>query len=162
MITIHDYVRLLKSNIEIIKLQVADLTMDEMLIQPVNGGNCMLWVLGHLADNLQQILKIVGGTLPENQLDLSLFARGSQPITGSEAGLPTPEQLLTAYDTLHQMVISQLGQSEETYFDQEVELWPGSKSTRGWYATFFSFHHSYHIGQLELLRNLAGHTEKLI
>jgi len=59
-------------------------------------------------------------------------------------------------------VVTQLGQSEEAYFDQEVELWPGSKGTRGWWAFFFSFHNSYHIGQLELLRNLAGHTEKLI
>jgi hypothetical protein len=136
--------------------------MDEMLVQPANGGNCMLWVLCHLTDNLRQILDIVGGPSPEHILDLRHYGYGSEPITGFDAGLPTPEQLLVAYDTLHHAVVSQLGQSEEVYFDQEVELWAGSTATRGWYAFFFSFHHSYHIGQLELLRNLAGHTEHLI
>jgi uncharacterized damage-inducible protein DinB len=162
MITIQDYIRLLNSNAEIIKLQTAGLTMTDMLAQPANGGNCMLWVLGHLTDNLNEILAVVGGTSPENMMDLSRFARGSQPITGYEADLPTPEQLLAAYDQLHDAVISRLGETDEAYFDEEIELWPGSKATRGWYAYFFSFHHSYHIGQLELLRNLAGHTEKLI
>lgn len=33
---------------------------------------------------------------------------------------------------------------------------------RGWMLFFMEFHHAYHIGQLELLRNLAGHTEKVI
>lgn len=162
MITIQNYIRLLEGNAEIIKLQSADLTMAEMLTQPANGGNCMLWVLGHLTDNLNEILTIVGGASPENLEDLSRFVRGSQPITAFEAGLPTAEQLLETYDKLHQAILNRLHQTDEDYFDQELELFPGSKATRGWWAYFFSFHHSYHIGQLELLRNLAGHTEHLI
>jgi len=162
MITIQDYIRLLEGNAEIVKSQTAGLTMPEMLTQPANGGNCMLWVLGHLTDNLREILGIVGGTSPENLTDLRRFVRGSEPITGFEAGLLTPEQLLATYDNLHEAILGRLRQTHEAYFDQELELWPGSKATRGWWAYFFSFHHSYHIGQLEFLRNLAGHTEHLI
>ena len=162
MITIKDYIRLLEGDAGIIKLQTAELTMEDMLLQPPNGGNCMLWVLGHLTDNLNDILNIVGGVSPENLLDLSRFARGSQPITGVEADLLTPGQLLATYDDLHQAILNRLGETDESFFDQELELWPGSKATRGWWAYFYSFHHSYHIGQLELLRNLAGHTEHLI
>src|SRR5659263_129543 len=98
MITIQDYIRLLEGNAEIVKSQTAGLTMPEMLTQPANGGNCMLWVLGHLTDNLREILGIVGGTSPENLTDLRRFVRGSEPITGFEAGLLTPEQLLSTYD----------------------------------------------------------------
>ena len=162
MITIQNYIRLLESNREIIKMQIADLTMDDMLLQPANGGNCMLWVLGHLTDNLYGILKAAGGTAAENLVGLSRYTHGSDPVTGFEAGLLTPEQFMATYDKLHQAIIDRLLECDEAYFDQELELWPGSKATRGWWAFFFSFHHSYHIGQLELLRNLAGRTEKLI
>jgi len=162
MITIKDYIRLLEGDAGIIKLQTAELTMEDMLVQPPNGGNCMLWVLGHLTDNLTEILAIVGGQKPEKLPDMSRFARGSKPITSFEADLLTPEQLMAAYDDLHQAILNRLGETDESYFDQELELWPGSKGTRGWWAYFYSFHHSYHIGQLEQLRNLAGHTEHLI
>lgn len=162
MITIQNYIRLLESNKEIIKMQTAELTLTDMLVQPANGGNCMLWVLGHLSENLSEILKVAGGTAPDNLVGLSRYGHGSEPVIGFEAGLLTPEQLITTYEELHQGTINRLLECDEAYFDQELELWPGSKATRGWWAYFFSFHHSYHIGQLELLRNLAGRTEKLI
>jgi len=46
-------------------------------------------------------------------------------------------------------------------FEQEIDIFSG-KVTRGYAAFFFFFHISFHLGQLEFGRNLAGKTEKLI
>jgi len=46
-------------------------------------------------------------------------------------------------------------------FGKEIE-WNGKSVTVGWKVYFFFFHFTYHLGQLELLRNLAGRTEKVI
>lgn len=162
MITIGDYIKLIEFNADVVKNQTSGLLMPEMLVQPKNGGNCMLWILGHLTNNLRIILRIVGGDDLADLPDLSQFARGSEPIKELERGLLTSEQLLNTYNQLNAAVIAQLKRVDEAYFDEDFELFPGSVARRGWWAYFFSFHHAYHVGQLEQLRNLAGHIEKLL
>jgi len=42
MITAKEYQSMLEGNLELIKEQIKDVSDSEMLIQPPNGGNCML------------------------------------------------------------------------------------------------------------------------
>jgi uncharacterized damage-inducible protein DinB len=161
MITAKEYQSMLEGNLELIKEQIKDVSDSEMLIQPPNGGNCMLWTLGHLAESLIPILRFLDGKKPEGLTDLSRFERGSEPILGPEAGLMTASELMTAYEVLHQAVLEKLEPMTDADFDEEVPGF-GRPARRGWMLFFMEFHHAYHIGQLELLRNLAGHTEKII
>lgn len=161
MITIADYQNLLESNYEIIKEQVAGISEAEALLQPPNGGNCLLWVVGHLTQNLGLIIEFMGGDLPQDLPDLDRFKRGSEPIKAAEPGLPSLSELLVIYDRLETLLLARLAVVTE---DDAEEMVPfhGKEATRGWAAFFHEFHHAYHIGQLEFLRNLAGHTEKVI
>jgi uncharacterized damage-inducible protein DinB len=161
MITAKEYQSMLEGNLELIKEQIKDVSDSEMLIQPPNGGNCMLWTLGHLTESLIPILRFLDGKKPEGLTDLSRFERGSEPILGPEAGLMTASELMTAYEVLHQAVLEKLEPMTDADFDEEVPGF-GRPARRGWMLFFMEFHHAYHIGQLELLRNLAGHTEKVI
>jgi uncharacterized damage-inducible protein DinB len=161
MITAKEYQSMLEGNLELIKEQIKDVSDSEMLIQPPNGGNCMLWTLGHLTESLIPILRFLDGKKPEGLTDLSRFERGSEPILGPEAGLMTASELMTAYEVLHQAVLEKLEPMTDADFDEEVPGF-GRPARRGWMLFFMEFHHAYHIGQLELLRNLAGHTEKII
>ena len=161
MITAKDYQSMLKGNLEVINEQIKGVSDSEMLIQPPNGGNCMLWTLGHLTENLITILHFLDGEKPEGLADLSRFQRGSAPILGPEPGLMTAPELMEVYETLHQAVLEKLEPMNEADFDEEVPGF-GRPARRGWMLFFMEFHHAYHIGQLELLRNLAGHTEKII
>ena len=115
MITIGDYIKLIEFNADVVKNQTSGLLMPEMLVQPKNGGNCMLWVLGHLTNNLRIILRIVGGDDLADLPDLSQFARGSEPIKELERGLLTSEQLLNTYNQLNAAVIAQLKRVDEAY-----------------------------------------------
>ena len=161
MITAKEYQSMLEDNLELIKEQIKGVSDSEMLIQPPNGGNCMLWTLGHLTESLIPILRFLDGEKPEGLADLSRFERGSEPILGPEAGLMTASELMTAYEVLHQEVLEKLEPMTDADFDEEVPGF-GRPARRGWMLFFMEFHHAYHIGQLELLRNLAGHTEKII
>ncbi len=161
MITAKEYQSMLEGNLELIKEQIKDVSDSEMLIQPPNGGNCMLWTLGHLTESLIPILRFLDGKKTEGLTDLSRFERGSEPILGPEAGLMTASELMTAYEVLHQAVLEKLEPMTDADFDEEVPGF-GRPARRGWMLFFMEFHHAYHIGQLELLRNLAGHTEKII
>jgi len=161
MITAKEYQMMLEDNLEIIKEQISGVSDSEMLIQPPNGGNCMLWTLGHLTESLITILHFLNGEKPTGLADLSRFERGSEPILGSEPGLMTASELMDAYAKLHQVVLEKLASMTDADFDAEVPGF-GQPARRGFMLFFMEFHHAYHIGQLELLRNLAGHTEKII
>jgi uncharacterized damage-inducible protein DinB len=161
VITAKEYQKMLEGNLEIIKEQIKGVSDSEMLIQPANGGNCMLWTLGHLTNNLISILSFLGAEKPEGLADLSRFRFGSEPVLGPETGLMTASELMDAYQVLHQAVHEKLAPMTQADFDEEISTFEGP-TRRGWMLFFMEFHHAYHIGQLELLRNLAGHTEKLI
>ncbi len=161
MIRKEDYAKMLTGEYEILKQQTADITHQDSLLQPQPGGNSMNWVLGHLVDNLIQILKVLGGELPDGLPNLSHYGYGSEPVKGDEQGvLPLPE-LIDAYGSLTDQIISRLDQMTEEDFDKEMDFWQ-DKSRRGYVAFFYFFHNTYHLGQLEQLRNLAGKTEKVI
>ena len=100
MITTANLTEAFARNVAIIRRQAAGLTQEESLRQPPFRGNCLNWVVGHLADYRDHILR----------------ALGAEPVMG-EAG-------------------------ERLFF---------------WY-----FHETYHVGQTELLRQLAGKDDKII
>ena len=162
MITISEYAHILEREQDIIHLQTEGLGDTELLVQPANGGNCMEWTLGHIADGLKTILRVLDALPPEHLPDLSRYQRGSEPILGPEPGLLGREALINALDCLHAAVQTRLAEMKEAAFDEEMIIFGSQAHRRGWWAHFFLFHHSYHVGQLEIQRNLAGRTEKLI
>ncbi len=163
MITIREYADVLGGLKEIVHEQTAGLSDDELLIQPPHGGNCMAWVLGHLANNLVTIQqKVLGGQVPAGLPDFSRFGYGSKPVLGKEEGLPSLEMFINSIDQLHAAIADQLKSMREEDFDEEIAVIRERTQRRGYWALFFLFHHSYHTGQLEFLRNLARHTEHII
>ena len=161
MITKDDYAKMLLGEHEIMLKQTDGLTHDDSLIQPQPGGNCLNWVMGHLVDNLVDILDTLGGDPPGELPDLSHYGYGSEPIHGDEAGVIHLQDLINAYGRLTKRIADHLDKMTESDFMEEIDFWQG-QTRRGYVAFFYFFHHTYHLGQLEQLRNLAGRTEKVI
>ncbi len=161
MIKIDDLAKMLKFELDIVRQQTAGLSQADSLIQPQPGGNCLNWVMGHLDDGLIALLKVCGG---EKSADLPSFDRygyGSEPVVGDGEGVLPLQDLVASYEVLTNAIIDRLAEMQEGDFDQETDIFSG-KVTRGYAAFFFFFHISFHLGQLEFGRNLAGKTEKLI
>ncbi len=161
MIHIDDFSKMLTGELEILQSQTAELTHEDSLLQPEPGGNCLNWVMGHLAVNLVEILGVLNGETQEDLPDLSRYTMGSEPIRGEEDGVLSLQKLIRIYTLLNDSVVSRLSQMSEDDFEEEIDFWQG-KTRRGYVAFFYFFHNTYHLGQLEYLRNLAGKTEKVI
>lgn len=161
MITKEEFAKMLTFEHELLLKQVDGISHAEGLLQPQPGGNCLNWVMGHLVVNLADILKVLGCELPADLPNLNRYGYGSDPICGEDAGVLELTVLLEVYGRLTSLVTNRLAQMTTADFDTEIDFWQG-KNRRGYAAFFYFFHHSYHIGQLELLRNLTGRTEKVI
>lgn len=161
MIRIEDYAKMLSGEQAILLQQTEGLSHADSLIQPQPGGNCMNWVMGHLAVNLVEILEVLGENSPEGLANLSRYRIGSEPIRGEEEGVLPLKRLIDAYSMLNERITNRLDQMTEADFDEDIDFWEG-KTRRGYVAFFYFFHNTYHLGQLEQLRNLAGRTEKII
>jgi len=161
MITKSEYSKMLVGEQDLMLKQVDGLSHADSLLQPQPGGNCLNWVLGHLVVNLVDILKTLGGSLPADLPNLDHYGFGSEPVVAEEPGVLALSALLEKYTQLTLLITDRLDEMTEADFDEEIEFWQG-KSRRGYVAFFYFFHHTYHIGQLEQLRNLAGRTEKVI
>jgi hypothetical protein len=161
MIRIEDYSKMLAGEQAILIQQTEGLSHADSLIQPQPGGNCLNWVMGHLAVNLVEILKVLGEDSPDDLPDLSRYRIGSEPIRGEEEGVLSLQLLIDIYSKLTECIKSKLDRMTEADFDEEIDFWQGM-TRRGYVAFFYFFHNTYHLGQLEQLRNLAGRTEKVI
>lgn len=161
MITKEEFAKMLTWEHELMLRQVEGLSHADSLLQPQPGGNCLNWVMGHLVVNLVDILKVLDGVPPADLPDLSHYGYGSEPVCGEDSGVLKLPVLLESYSQLTNIITDRVAQMTTSDFDEEIDFWQG-KSRRGYVAFFYFFHHTYHLGQLEPLRNLAGRTEKVI
>jgi hypothetical protein len=161
MIGIDDFSKMLSGELDILRKQTDGLTTKDSLLQPQPGGNCLNWVMGHLVVNLVEILEVLDGELLDGLPDLTRYRIGSEPIRGEEEGVLALSDLVDIYERLTNKIIDRLSQMDEADFKEETDFWQG-KSRRGYVAFFYFFHNTYHLGQLEFLRNLAGKTGKII
>jgi hypothetical protein len=157
MITKEDFKTLFETWEWIVDVQTEGLSRQDLLIQPQPGGNCMLWVLGHMVVSMKDLIQTMGGTEPEGYQGYERFERNSQPVLSDEPGLPELEQIKTDFIALSKLAAQTLDAQDLAFFAQ-----PGWSGTNGATVLFLAFHMSFHAGQLEYLRNLAGKTEKVI
>jgi hypothetical protein len=147
-------------NVNIIDRQAAGLTHADSLLQPPFRGNCLNWVLGHVANNRDVILKALGqppvfGPAGER------YARESDPITCDGPGVLALEELLRVLHAAQDALNAALPGLTEEQLACEV---PFARRTvkLDWLLFFLYFHDSYHTGQAELLGQLAGKDDKVI
>lgn len=147
-------------NLRIIQMQTEGLSHADSLIQPPFRGNCLNWVLGHLLDNRQQIIEVLGGAPVPGVAELTPYERGSAPLAEGEQALPL-EQLLAALATTQERIADHLAAATPDTFAAPVTF--GERTTTlGKRLFFLYFHETYHIGQTELLRQLAGTDDQII
>lgn len=161
MISKDDFSKMLLGEYDILLKQTEGLSHANSLLQPDPGGNCLNWVMGHLVWNLVDILKALGGNVPVGLPELEPYKIGSEPIREEAADIPRLEVLIQSYGLLTKAITERVAHMSEEEFDVEIDFWQG-QSRRGYVVFFYFFHNTYHLGQIEQLRNLAGKTEKVI
>ncbi len=148
-------------NLNIIRSHTEGLTHEESLLQPPAGGNCLNWVLGHIASNRNRILLTLDQEPVLTEAEAARYDTGSKPVTCDEEGILKLVMLLAALERAQEGIAAGLGRLSVEALASEIEV--GDRNmTLGQRLFGLYFHETYHTGQTELLRSLTGRDEKVI
>jgi hypothetical protein len=160
MIDATDLANAFARNVMIVKRQADGLTDEDSLRQLPFRGNCLNWVLGHIAVSRDALLEILGEP-PVMDADGTRYTRGSEPVNEASDGTLPLHELLARLDRAQERIRAALGRMGETALARELQF--GDRTTTvGQRAFFLYFHESYHVGQTELFRQLAGKDDAVI
>jgi uncharacterized damage-inducible protein DinB len=160
--TARDLIFLFDLNRAVFRENAAGLTHEESLRAPDGGGNCLNWVLGHVLATRHAVLKTLGrdGWWPAETVDL--YKRGSQTLTGAEPGIVRWETLVEDFGTSHARIVEAVGAATDHELAQPAGRGPGGVELDAAHrVAFLQFHEAYHIGQIGLLRRIAGHDRAI-
>lgn len=137
-------------NIQVLKINTQGLTHEQSLIQPKPAGNCLNWILGHIAVTRDQALGLLGEKPGWSDSDKALYIRGSKPMTDAGKALPM-EKLMADIERSQVTLLSALmRQTPETLAANDGQ---GSLAEK---IAMLHFHEAYHTGQVGLMRRLLG------
>jgi hypothetical protein len=147
-------------NVSILQRQAQGLMHADSLLQPPFRGNCLNWILGHLANNRDNILKTLGAP-PVTGDAGQRYARESEPITADGPDVLPLEELLRRLAVSQEALAAALAAATPESLARETPM--GQRMVPAGERVFFLyFHETYHVGQTELLRQLAGVNDKII
>jgi uncharacterized damage-inducible protein DinB len=161
MITTQDLVGALGRNLDIIKAQTKGLSHADSLLQLPFRGNCLNWVLGHIAGSRNNMLQVLGEEPILSQAQSARYGYGSDPVCGEEEGILELEELLAMLEAAQQGIAARLEAITPDELAREVESFMGT-TTLAQLLFFLCWHESYHVGQTEMLRQLAGKDDAVI
>ena len=143
----------------LIKMQTDGLTNADSLLQLPFRGNCLNWVLGHILDGRNTVLKHLGESPVWSESEIALYRQGSEPIVSAEQALPL-EKLLDDLDQSQQRIADALAEMSPEELAAIADT--GGGKSLGQTLAGSHWHETYHTGQLEILRQLAGTDDVII
>lgn len=149
---------MIQVNTRVIYRQTNGLTHEDSLLQLPFRGNCMNWVLGHMVEHRDRMLKILGEA-PQWDADQSArYASRSEPIL-PDSDAERMENLLRDLQAAQERIVATLGSATP---ESLAKVMDGEEQTDGERLHFLLWHETYHLGQTEILRQLAGTDDKVI
>ena len=161
MITKQHLTEALKRNIRVIQMQTEGLSQAESLLQMPFRANCMNWVVGHILANRDSILKSLGEKPLLSDQEADVYNRESEPIVEEGVDVIPLEKMLEMLVRGQKRIAAVLTDLDTEEFSKEIQVGE-RKRTLGERLFFLYFHETYHVGQTEYLRQLAGKDDKVI
>ncbi len=148
-------------NFRLIEMQTAGLSHADSLIQTPYNINCLNWVLGHIAVGRDRVLQLVGEETLLSDAETNRYKTESDPITEDGEHVIQLERLLEILATGQLRINSGFSRLTEHELSGEVQV--GERQVPfGVRLHGFYFHDTYHTGQTDLLRQIAGINDKII
>lgn len=161
MITINQLAEGFALNLRLMSMQSEGLSHADSLIQTPYNINCLNWVLGHISVSRDRVLRLVGEENLLTETQVNRYKTESDPIKGDGEDIIKLEKLLEILAEGQVRInkgFSQLSEEELAVLIQVGERQvPLGVRLHGFY-----FHDTYHTGQTDLLRQIAGTNDKVI
>ncbi|MBV7335639.1 DinB family protein [Chloroflexi bacterium TSY] len=143
----------------IMEKQTEGLTHDDSVLQPALRGNCMNWVLGHILDSREKVLNLLDQEPLMTDEERARYTRGSEPVINSEDCVHFDRLMSILHESQKQI----LGKLETLTDDDLAQIVDEErKESLGARLSFLHWHETYHAGQFEYLRQLAGTNDSII
>lgn len=141
----------------VVRRNVEGLSHADSLVQPTPGGNCLNWVVGHLAWTYAGAVALVGQRTKLDQGALARYARGGAPVTEA-AEARDFGQLVAAFDEGSERFDAGLATLPPETLGRPAPDSPTGdpNETVGSLLATVLFHQAYHSGQTGVLRRLTG------
>jgi uncharacterized damage-inducible protein DinB len=161
MITATDVIGGLERNLSMIKAQTQGLSHEDSVLQLPFRGNCLNWVLGHIAATRNTMLRFLGEEAILSEAHVKRYDYGSEPVCGDAGDILTLGQLLLVLEQGQTALAARLQKTTAEEFAREMESFLGT-TTLGQLIFYLYWHESYHVGQTESLRQLAGKDDGVV
>ncbi len=148
-----------KSNHWLACRHLEGLSHADSLLQPDFQANGLNWVLGHIVNARSEALKFLGKPALWHEAEGSLYRTGSAPLDPVQALLL--EGLMAAFDEAQADLEQALAEVSMEFLQRVVETRFGDRP-RWQHLAGLGWHETYHVGQLELLRQMAVDSRELV
>lgn len=148
-------------NLRLIKLQTEGLSHADSLIQTPYNINCLNWVVGHITVNRDNVLELLGVERLLSEAQTKRYQRGSEPIKAEDPDILQLEDLLEILGRAQEQLETAIKALSEQELAREIQVGQVKMSV-GERLFGFYFHDTYHTGQTDLLRQVAGTNDKVI
>lgn len=144
-------------NLAQIRLLVADLNDSHLTLAPMEGGNDVRWVLGHLAVSLDYGCSFLGCAPSTGEDWGKRFAPGT---SGRTTDGPSLAELMRSVEALHAQLATGYAKADSGTLAKPhgVSFLENSaiQTVNDFLALLMTTHESFHIGQLSACRRAAG------
>lgn len=152
-----------RRNQRIVHAQADGLSHEQSLSQTEYNINCFNWVLGHLVSSRSQLLtSVFGADSVMTDEQASRYLRESEPIVEDGPGVLPFAELLGLLDASEDALEEALDGASEEFMAEEIAAGDERTASRAAQVMFTFFHDTYHVGQTDLLRQMAGMNDKVI
>lgn len=161
MITIDQLAEGFALNLRLMMMQSAGISHAESLIQTPYNINCLNWVLGHLAVNRDRVLLTIGEDPLLSEDEFDRYKTESDPIKEDGEDVVKLDRLLEVLTDGQEMINTGFSQLTEARLFGLIQV--GERQIQlGERLHGFYFHDTYHTGQTDLLRQIAGTNDKIV
>jgi len=150
-----------KRNNNVLDRQVVGLTHADSLRQPEPRGNCLNYVIGHILVGRDNVLEMLGAERLLSEDEKERYDTDAAPITVVEDGVIAFERLLVFMRESSRLIEEALSALTAEELAGEAKFGKRNGPLGHW-IEFLGWHDTYHIGQTEYLRQLAGTDDKVI
>jgi hypothetical protein len=156
-----DLVKAFERNTRIIEMQSDGLSHEDSLIQTEYNINCLNWVIGHVVQYRDEMFAFLGRERLLSPDVSNRYARESFPIIEDGPGVVPLDELVAMARRSQGHIAEVLGPMTSEQLAEERAS--GERRVAVGSTIFFNyFHDTYHVGQTELLRQVAGADDSII
>ena len=145
----------------LIQMQTAGLSHADSLLQTPYNINCLNWVLGHIAVGRDSVLRLIGEQPLLSEVETRRYRTDSDLITGDGVDVIPLDRLLDILSSGQERINSGFARLTDAELSREIQVRERSVPL-GTRLHGFYFHDTYHTGQTDLLRQIAGTNDKII